>query len=111
MPRGLTKHLPLGKVRSMEKLLAFLNALPMMEREPFAARCETTVGYLRKAISIEQRLGETLCMMIERNTAGVIRREDLRPDIDWSRAPELREGSEGQPIPPAATCELVKVAA
>jgi DNA-binding transcriptional regulator YdaS (Cro superfamily) len=95
----------------MEKLLAFLNALPMTEREPFAAKCETSVGYLRKAISIEQKLGETLCMMIERNTAGVIRREDLRPDIDWSRAPELCEGSEGQPVPPAASVEPVRVAA
>ena len=51
------------------------------------------------------------CLAIERCTSGKVRCEDLRPDIDWSRAPELCEGSEGQSVPPAAAVEPVKVAA
>ena len=67
----------------MEKLLAYLNALQPADREGFAARCETTVGYLRKAVSTNQRLGDGLCLRIAAESAGAVRPEDLRPDVDW----------------------------
>ena len=51
------------------------------------------------------------CLPIERATNGKVRCEDLRPDIDWSRAPEPCEGSEGQIVPAAVAVDLVKVAA
>lgn len=67
----------------MERLLHYLNSLPPDEREGFAARCHTTVGYLRKACSKGQKLGETLCIRISYESAGAVTCEDLRPDVDW----------------------------
>lgn len=67
----------------MNSLLTFLNALTPDAREAFAARCGTTVGYLRKVCSTGQKLGESLCINIDRETRGAIRCEELRPDVDW----------------------------
>lgn len=67
----------------MDKLIAYLNSLPQVERDPFAARCGTTVGYLRKASSVKQPLGEVLCLRIGMESGGKVAPEDLRPDVDW----------------------------
>lgn len=67
----------------MEKLIAYLNGLSQAEQENFANRCKTSVGYLRKAASIKQKLGDGLCLRIGAESAGRIRPEDLRPDVDW----------------------------
>jgi DNA-binding transcriptional regulator YdaS (Cro superfamily) len=69
----------------MDKLLVYINSLPLMEREPFAARCKTTVGYLRKACSIKQKLSESICLRIAAESDGAVTPSDLRSDIDWSR--------------------------
>lgn len=68
----------------MEKLRIYINGLEKPVQTSFAERCNTTIGYLRKAISVGQRLNESLCINIERETAGEIRCEDLRPDVDWA---------------------------
>jgi len=68
----------------MDMLLAFLNGLEPDAREAFAVRCGTTLAYLRKAISIGQRLGEGLCIAIERESGGALRCESLRHDVDWA---------------------------
>lgn len=68
----------------MYKLLAYLNALGKPERAVFCAACGTTERYLRKAVSVKQRIGPDLCINIDRETSGVVRCEDLRPDIDWA---------------------------
>lgn len=68
----------------MNKLRMYLSGLSPEERDAFATRCGTTMGYLRKAISVGQRLGETLCMHVERETHGEITCEALRPDVPWS---------------------------
>lgn len=68
----------------MEKLLAYLNSLPKAERTDLVARCETSEGYLRKAISKGQRLGESLCINLERESGRAIRCEEMRPDVDWA---------------------------
>ena len=68
----------------MDKLLAYLNSLSKADRFELALRCETSEGYLRKAISTGQRLGESLCIKLDRESAGAIRCEDLRPDVDWA---------------------------
>ena len=72
----------------MEKLLQYINSLPAEERELFAGRCNTSVGYLRKAVSLGQTLGPALCVSIERASGGTVRRADLRSDwpLIW---PEL----------------------
>ena len=68
----------------MEKLLAYLNGLPKEHRQQFVQSCNTSEGYLRKAISKGQRLGESLCIKVDRASAGAVRCEDLRPDVDWA---------------------------
>ena len=67
----------------MDKLLAYLNGLPPDEQKAFAARCNTTVGYLRKACSVGQQLGDMLCLRIGVESAGAIKPEDLAPGVDW----------------------------
>lgn len=68
----------------MDKLLTYLNSLPKAERQGFVTRCITSEGYLRKAISKGQRLGESLCINLDRESGGAVRCEDLRPDVDWA---------------------------
>lgn len=68
----------------MNKLLGYLNGLPKADRQAFAARCDTSEGYLRKAISKGQRLGESLCIAIERESGRAVCCEDIRADVDWA---------------------------
>lgn len=67
----------------MKKLTAYLSSLPAAERDAFVERCGTSVGYLRKAASIGQKLGDGLCLRIAAESKGAIRPEDLRDDVDW----------------------------
>lgn len=67
----------------MEHLLTYLNKRSRAEQEEFARRCGTSVGYLRKAASIGQQLGEGLCINIDRESSGEVPCEALRPDVDW----------------------------
>lgn len=82
----------------MDKLLIYLNALSSDDQTAFAARCDTTVGYLRKACSKGQRLGEGLCIKIERESGGEVRCEAIRPDVDWAY---LRNSLHAEPSLPA----------
>lgn len=68
----------------MKKLLSYLNGLPTTEQVNFAQRSGTTVGYLRKAISKGQQLGEGLCINLERESGRAVLCEDLRDDVDWA---------------------------
>jgi DNA-binding transcriptional regulator YdaS (Cro superfamily) len=67
----------------METLREYLNSLDASEQEDFVARCQTSLSYLRKAISVDQKLGERLVIAIERESLGRVRCEQLRPDVDW----------------------------
>lgn len=67
----------------MKALRKYLNGLSPAEQIAFAKRCGTSVGYLRKAISAQQRIGESLAISIERESDGVVRCEQVRPDVDW----------------------------
>jgi DNA-binding transcriptional regulator YdaS (Cro superfamily) len=68
----------------MDKLLAYLNALSKDDRAAFVKACATTEGYLRKAVSVRQRLGTKLCIALERESHGAVACEDLVPDADWA---------------------------
>jgi DNA-binding transcriptional regulator YdaS (Cro superfamily) len=67
----------------MESLRSYLNSLTVDQQHAFAVSCGTTVGYLRKAISKNQRFDAALVVAIERESSSVVRCEDLRPDVDW----------------------------
>lgn len=68
----------------MKPITTYLATLAPEDRDPFAARCGTSIGYLRKATSTGQRIGESLCIALERESERAIRCEDLRPDVDWA---------------------------
>lgn len=68
----------------MKEVLAYLTTLTPAEREAFAARCGTTVGYLRKAASAKQRIGENIAIALERESNRAVTVERLRPDVDWA---------------------------
>lgn len=68
----------------MDTLREYLNGLPAADQAEFAARCGTSIGYLRKAISTRQRLGPDIVVRIERESGGEVRCEELRDDVDWS---------------------------
>lgn len=66
----------------MEKLRTYLNGRTTLEQALFAARCGTTIGYLRRCLSIRRQVSLELASAIERESSGFVRVEDLRPDID-----------------------------
>ena len=68
----------------METLRQFLNSISPDEQAAFAERAGTTVGFLRKAISINQTLGEGLCIRLELASQGQVRADSLRPDVPWA---------------------------
>jgi DNA-binding transcriptional regulator YdaS (Cro superfamily) len=68
----------------METLRTYLNRLSPAEQAVFALRCGTTIGYLRKALSKGQSLGESLCINLERESGQAVFVENLRPDVDWA---------------------------
>lgn len=80
----------------MQCLRDYLNSLPVSEQAVFAAKCGTSIGYLRKALSAGQVPSPERCVLIEQITGGALSRRDLRPD-DWHRIwPELIE-TDGAP--------------
>lgn len=68
----------------MEKFKTYWLGIPVPDRPEFAHRCGTTHKYLNMvAHGQKQRVGESLAIAIDRETAGAVRCEDLRPDVDW----------------------------
>lgn len=65
----------------METLRKYLNDLTTEQQGDFAARCGTSIGYLRKAISTSQKLGEQLALAIERESGGGVPLSCIRPDL------------------------------
>lgn len=89
----------------MHPILQYLNGLPVPEQADFAQRCGTSLGYLRKAGSTRQRMGENLCINIERESSRAVVCEVLRPDVDWA----YLRGTQS-PSAPAATETVAGVA-
>lgn len=75
----------------MEKLLAFINSMAVADQEAFAASCNTSIGYLRKACSKKQELGAELSVRIELASAGEVSRKDLHPDSWMLKWPEISD--------------------
>lgn len=68
----------------METLRRYLNSLSTDEQKAFARRCNTSIGYLRNAISTGKNLGDGLAIAIERESDRQVRCEEIRPDVDWA---------------------------
>lgn len=81
----------------MDKLLAYLNGLDKVARANFCAACGTTERYLRKAVSVSQRLGADLCINIDRESGGLVTCEHLRPDVDWGYLRGSAKDGAGEP--------------
>lgn len=58
-------------------LLNYLNSLPHNEQVLFAQKCHTTIGYMRKRISLKRPFGFKIANEIAYN--GIMRPQDLRP--------------------------------
>lgn len=69
----------------MDTLRTHLNSLPPAEQAAFARRAGTTIGYLRKALSVQPKLDGALVKRLWEESGGAVRRSDLRPDI-WTSA-------------------------
>lgn len=73
----------------METLREYINTLSIDKQREFSIKCETSLEYLRKAISKKQKLGAALSVALEKNSGGYVSRKDLHPD-DWKKIwPEL----------------------
>lgn len=95
----------------MQTLRTYLRTLSRSDQEVFAKRAGTTIGYLRKAISTRQVIGEKTCARLEAESGGSVTRCDLRPD-DWQVIwPELCETNPtttpATPAPAAIEMETV----
>ena len=66
------------------KLRKYLNDAPRGERSRLAEAVQTSPAYLSQIASGWRLAGAELSARIERETAGWVRAEELRPDIDWS---------------------------
>ena len=77
-------------------LKPYLFALPMRQRHEFAERCGTTYGHLRNVAYGSKTCAESLAINVDRESRGVVRCEDLRPDVDWAylRAADLRSDTD-----------------
>ncbi|MFP1897205.1 transcriptional regulator [Lonsdalea quercina] len=74
----------------MDELKNYLNSLSVGEQRDFAARCGTSIGYLRKALSKNHELGAALSVLIERESNGIVTRKHLHPN-DWVNIwPEIK---------------------
>ena len=76
----------------MEKLRTYLNSLPPSEQAAYAHKSNTTIGYLRNALSNKKRLDGALCLKLDINSGGAVTKQSLRPDI-W---PELLPTKRGR---------------
>lgn len=65
----------------MDVLRNYINSLSTEEQVDFAGRCNTSLGYLRKAICTGQRLGDQLALDVERESKGAIPLDSIRPDL------------------------------
>ncbi len=89
LPTGNINQMINLKGMAMEILRQYLKTLKPAEKIDFAARCGTSLNYLRKAISKGQIIGPELCVQIEKESSGIVSRQKLNPD-KWAQIwPEL----------------------
>lgn len=65
----------------MQTLRTYLSTLSPTDQAEYAVRAGTTIGYLRKALSIKPRLDGALARRLDEESGGAVSRYDLRPDV------------------------------
>ena len=65
----------------MKKLLRYLNGLSPVNRRDYAKRAGTTEAYLRKSVSVNQRLSAELALALARESGGNLTLADIRADL------------------------------
>jgi DNA-binding transcriptional regulator YdaS (Cro superfamily) len=86
-------------------LAEFLSQLPSSTaRDEFAKSCRTSLAYLRHIAAGRKAPSVEMCVAIERASAGLMRCETLRPDVDWDYLASRRVADRQslEPSPPQA---------
>lgn len=65
-------------------LLDHIKPLDKTALERLAQQCGTTPGQLKQVAYGNRRASASLAIALDRETEGVIRCEETRPDIDWA---------------------------
>lgn len=73
------------------KLLGYINTLSVDEQNDFAARCGTTIGYMRLIAYGVRKCREALAINIDRESGGAVKMRSLRPDVDWDYVRNQKE--------------------
>lgn len=90
----------MSKAKPIPELLEYLAALPNVEsREAFAARCGTSLAFLKQVAYGHKPAGESLAINVDRESVGFVVCERLRPDVDF---PYLRGTAKKAAQRPAA---------
>lgn len=65
----------------MDTLRSYLGTLTPIDQAAFAVRSGTSIGYLRKALSVGQRFDGALVRLLHIESGGAVSLTELRPDI------------------------------
>ncbi|MFV2946442.1 transcriptional regulator [Pseudomonas japonica] len=65
-------------------LHTYIKELDKAALDNLAKRCDTTAGQLRQVAYGNRRANAGLAISLDRETAGAVTCEEMRPDIDWA---------------------------
>lgn len=65
----------------MDTLRSYLSTLSPADQADYARRAGTSIGYLRKALSVGQRFDGALVRQLHIQSGGEVSLTELRPDI------------------------------
>lgn len=74
----------LAMKKQIPALIEYIKGMPSdRNREDFAARCGTSLGYLKLVMYGNRNCSAGLAISIDRESGGVISCDDLCPDVDF----------------------------
>lgn len=65
-------------------LSEYFDPMTPEQRECFAQRCGTSVGYLKHIKNGHKNASATLAINIDRESGGLVKKESLCPEADWA---------------------------
>lgn len=72
-----------GVPQKSDKLLDWLNSLPVQTQRLLAERMETTTGQLRQIAYGNRHCNPRLAVLIDKYSAGAVSMVELAPGVDW----------------------------